>query len=83
MLTYFVVQSFSFGKKGIIIADLPVQVSSQEHALRMAERLALQKPAVVAFSRTGDPKAGEWDPAVILSMHGNVPEEVEEEFAAA
>lgn len=83
MLTYFVVQSYSAGRKGAIIADLPVQASTRDHALRIASRLALSKQAVVAFSRTGDPKAGDWDPAVILVTHGHLPEEVEEEFAAA
>lgn len=83
MITYFVVQSFSRGKKGVVIADTPIQASSEDHALRMAERLASTKQAVVAFSRTGDPKAGEYEPAVILATHGHVPEEIEEEFAAA
>lgn len=83
MITYFVVQSFQRGKKGIILADTPIQAATRDQALRMGERLALSKQAVVVFSRTGDPKDGEWEPAVMLAVHGHVPEEIEEEFAAA
>lgn len=83
MVTYFVVQPYVVGRRGAIIAETPIQASSVDHALRMAERLALQRQAVVAFSRTGEPSTGEWDAAVVLAIHGHVPEEVEEEFAAA
>lgn len=83
MITYFVVQSFQRGKKGIVMPDTPVQAATRDQALRLAERLAPTKQAVVAFSRTGDAKDGEWEPAVILAVHGHVPEEIEDEFAAA
>jgi hypothetical protein len=83
MVTYFVVQPYLMGKRGAIIAETPIQASGVDHALRMAEKLAPQRQAVVAFSRTGEPSTGEWDAAIVLAVHGHVPEGIEEEFAAA
>lgn len=82
MITYFVVQSFSVAKRGAVIPDIPMQLQSKEQAVRTAERLSLSKRAVVAFSRTGDPKTGEYEPAEVLSVFGDVPEEVEEALVA-
>jgi hypothetical protein len=75
MITYFVVQSFSQGKKGRIVPDQAIQAQSAEHAQRMAARLSSSRIGVVAFSRTGDPDAGEYDEAVVLASYGYMPEE--------
>lgn len=82
MITYFVVQSFSAQKKGAITADPPMQAATEEQAKRTAERLSLHKPAVFAFSRTGDPSTGEYEPAEILCSYGELPDGVEEALAA-
>ena len=65
--TYFV-QAFNAGKAGNLKADAPIACKSETGALRTAERLALSKLGVVAFSSTGDPEMGDYDdePTVIF-----------------
>ncbi|MGN6548477.1 MAG: hypothetical protein ACTHJ3_01075 [Pararhizobium sp.] len=82
MITYYVVQAFSAGKRGALVADAPMQATSADHAKRMAERLSRTKVGVVAFSRTGDPAAGEYEDAKILAHYGRLPAEAEEMVAA-
>lgn len=78
MSAYFVVQSFSRGKKGGVIPDIPVQATNTGHARRMAEQLSLQKAAVIAFMREGDPKTGEFEDAKLITALGDVPDEIYE-----
>jgi hypothetical protein len=73
MLTYFVVQSFERTRLGFLSPDAPVQATDKDHALRLAGRLAGIKPGVLAFSRTGDPATGEYENAVVIVSHGEVP----------
>lgn len=82
MVTYYVVQSFSLDRKRRLQADPPVQVASEGQAKRMAARLAqsASKVGVVAFSRTGDPKTGDWDDAILIYRDGGVPSEVADEL---
>lgn len=76
MASYFVVQSFSSGKGGMT-PDTPIQAQSLIHARRLAERLALQKPAVLAFTRDGNPKTGDYgDPKLIFAHGDNLPDEI-------
>lgn len=82
MITYFVVQSFTLGSRGALLADNPVQATGPEHALRLAERLASTKVGVVAFSRSGDLSTGEFEDATVLFMSGDLPTDVQEELAA-
>jgi hypothetical protein len=65
--TYFV-QAFNAGKGRNLKADSPIACKSANGALRTAERLALSKVGVVAFSSTGDPEMGDYDdePTVIF-----------------
>lgn len=78
MITYFVVQSFTRGKKGALLADTPVQASSQDHAFRVLERLAKTKAGVIAFSRSGDPTTGDYENAIILAVSGDLPEDAQD-----
>lgn len=82
MITYFVVQSFTLGSRGALIADDPVEATGAEHARRLAERLAATKIGVVAFSRSGDLGTGEFEDATVLYMSGDLPMEIQEELAA-
>lgn len=76
MVTYFVVLGFQLGKGGILVADEPKEIHGGEgRCVAAAKRLAAQRAGVIAFSRTGDPKLGDWDDAVILWQEGVVPEE--------
>jgi hypothetical protein len=65
--TYFV-QAFNAGKGGNLKAGAAIACKSANGALRTAERLALSKLGVVAFSSTGDPEMGDYDdePTVIF-----------------
>jgi hypothetical protein len=77
MVTYFVVIGFQMGKSGVLIADEPREIhGSQERCVAAGKRLAESRVGVIAFSRTGDPKLGDWDDAVILWRTGVVPEEM-------
>ncbi|ODT80609.1 MAG: hypothetical protein ABS76_15640 [Pelagibacterium sp. SCN 64-44] len=73
-VTHFVVQAYRKGKRGKIEAEEPKVARDENNALAMAERLALSRHAVIAFSRTGDKETGDFDDPVILAMHGAVPD---------
>ncbi|MFC3072390.1 hypothetical protein [Shinella pollutisoli] len=78
MAAYFVVQSYTSGKNGMT-ADAPIQAQSILHARRVAERLAERKPMVLAFTRDGNPKTGDYGEPKLIFAHGNnLPEEVNE-----
>ena len=66
--TSYFVQAFNTGKGGELKADAPIACKSASGALRTAERLALSKLGVVAFSSTGDAEMGDYDdePTVIF-----------------
>jgi hypothetical protein len=66
--TIYVVQAFNAGRGANLKADAPIACKTQTSALRTAERLALSKLGVVAFSSTGDPEMGDYDdePTVIF-----------------
>ena len=66
-ITYFV-QSFIAGRGGNLKADVPIACKTATGAVRTAERLALNKLGVVAFSSAGDPEVGDYDdePTVIF-----------------
>lgn len=79
MVTYFVLVGFQLGKNGVLIADEPQEVhGGNARCLAAAKRLAESRAGVLAFSRTGDPKMGDWNDAVILWKSGVVPEEAYE-----
>lgn len=59
--TIYIVQGYNAGKGGNLKADKPVSCKSSVSALRTAERLALTKLGVVAFSSTGDAETGDYD----------------------
>ncbi len=73
-VTHFVVQAYRKGKRGRIEAEEPKITRDENNAVAMAERLALSRHAVIAFSRTGDKETGDFDDPVILATHGAVPE---------
>jgi hypothetical protein len=51
--TSYFVQAFNAGRGGNLKADAPIACKTATGALRTAERLALSKLGVVAFSSTG------------------------------
>ena len=66
--TSYFVQAFIAGRGGSLKADVPIACKTEAGALRTAERLALSKLGVVAFSSTGDSEMGDYDdePTVIF-----------------
>lgn len=70
----YVVQSFNVGKGDALKADGPIACRSAAAALRTAERLALAKLGVVAFSSGGDPETGDYDEEpTIFFRYGSLP----------
>lgn len=77
-ITYHVVQSFITGTKGIPYAAEPLECRSAGQALKVAAKLAAERPAVVAFSRTGDPDTGDFEDATVIAVFGELPEFADE-----
>lgn len=80
-VTEFTVQPFIVGKGRLRAQDVQI-ASSPDHARRMAERLARHKAGVIALSRRFAPSLGEYDPAVILAQHGDIPGELLDALSA-
>ncbi|OYX79551.1 MAG: hypothetical protein B7Y77_01715 [Bradyrhizobium sp. 35-63-5] len=59
--TVYIVQAFNAGKGKNLKPDAPIVCKSSVGALRTAERLALTKLGVVAFSSTSDPEMCDYD----------------------
>ncbi len=78
-LTYFVVQPFKAvkGHPGGISADEPVPATDHDHAMRLFNRFKESRAGVVAFRRTGSQATGDFEDAVIIARHGNLPSEVD------
>jgi hypothetical protein len=70
----YVVQAFNAGKGGHLKPVSPIVCKSETGALRTAEKLALSKLAVVAFSSTGDPEIGDYDDeSTVFFRKGELP----------
>ena len=74
--THFVVLSFDSAKGDQLKAGAPIMCRTEEGARRTAEKLALSKAGVVAFSTTSDAETGDYDdqPTVFFRT-GQVPAE--------
>jgi hypothetical protein len=73
-VTYFVAMPFLPADDGVAPGEA-VECTSANAAIMRAEALARKEVHVgaVAFSRTGDPAAGEFSDAVLLKAFGEVP----------
>lgn len=79
MQTNFIVQSYSKGPRGKLIADTPFVAKDVAHARRTAERMAAGSPMVIAFTNTGDSETGDFEEPKLIFAHGDpLPPEVEE-----
>jgi len=74
--TNFLVQSLDLAKGDQLKAGAPMVCRTEEGARRTAERLAMSKAGVVAFSTTADAQTGDYDdqPTVFFRA-GRVPAE--------
>jgi hypothetical protein len=73
-VTIHVVQAFEQREDGIAAAE-PKACPSAASARTLAARLASNHVGVIAWSRTGDPELGDWQPAVELVRTGTIPDE--------
>jgi hypothetical protein len=72
--TAYFVQTFDTGRGGHLKPDSPIACKSASGAFRTAEKLALSKFAVVAYSSTRDPEMGDYDDQLVFFRKGQLPE---------
>jgi hypothetical protein len=77
-VTYYVALPFLQGDTGLPVAGAAEECQSPSGAVRRAEVLSRATGSVgaVAFSRTGDPMAGEFSDAQLLKRFGDVPDDL-------
>ena len=75
-VTIHVVQAFEQREDGIVASD-PRACPSAGSARTLAAQLARTHVGVIAWSRTGEPELGDWQPAVELVRTGTIPDEFE------
>lgn len=72
----FLVQAFNIAKGDQLKPDKPIVCRSAEGARRTAQRLALSKAGVVAFSTTSDEETGDYDEEPkVFYREGRIPDE--------
>lgn len=79
-VTYYVAMPFLRDEAGSVVAGAAEECQSPATALRRAEfmsRLA-DHIGAIAFSRSGDPMAGEFSDAKLLRKFGDVPDDLSE-----
>ena len=79
-ITYYVAMPFLRDDAGSLVAGAAEECQSAATGLRRAEILsrAAGHIGAVAFSRSGDPMAGEFGDAKLLRKFGDVPEDLSE-----
>lgn len=75
-VTYFVALPIIVGGDGELFAGDGVECRSAQEAVGKASRLAGSHAGAVAFSRSGDPATGEFEPAVVLARFGDLPSDL-------
>jgi hypothetical protein len=77
-VTYYVALPFVQDDTGAPVAGAAEECQSSSGAVRRAEVLSRTAGSVgaVAFSRTGDPKIGEFSDAQLLKKFGEVPDDL-------
>lgn len=82
MQTYFVVQPYQETNRGALVALPAIAAKDADQALRLLAQQKRVTAGVIAFSRRGDPEAGDYEDAVVLSRWGRVPDDDTAEAAA-
>ncbi len=77
-VTYYVALPFTRDESGETVAGNAEECQSATTALRRAEIMSRAPGSIgaVAFSRTGDPMAGEFGDAHLLRKFGHVPDDL-------
>jgi hypothetical protein len=77
--TYYVALAVARSDDGSLAAEVGIECPNPKAAVGRARGLAAQaKTGAVAYSRTGEPELGEFDPAVVLATFGEVPDDLSE-----
>ena len=79
-ITYYVALPFLRDDTGTLVAGAAEECQSSTTALRRAEMLskAVGNIGAIAFSRSGDPMAGEFSDAQLIRKFGEVPDDLSE-----
>jgi hypothetical protein len=79
-ITYYVALPFLKDDTGSLVPGAAEECQSSSSALRRAEMLsrAAGHIGAIAFSRSGDPMAGEFSDAKLLKAFGEVPNDLSE-----
>lgn len=75
-VTYYVAIQFVRRPDGSLVAQRPVECADADAAIACAKTMTRKEAGAIAFSRTGDPDRGEFDPAVVLARFGEVPVDI-------
>jgi hypothetical protein len=77
-ITYYVAMPFLQDETGMLVAGVAEECQHSTGALRRAEAMARATGSIgaVAFSRSGDPMAGEFSDARVLKTFGQVPDDL-------
>ena len=77
-VTYYVALPFLQDEAGSPVAGAAEECQTSSGAVRRAEILSRSPGSIgaVAFSRTGDPMAGEFSDALLLKKFGEVPDDL-------
>jgi hypothetical protein len=76
-VTYYVAIQFARRADGSLVAQRPLECADADAAIAAAKTMTRDGAAgAVAFSRTGNPDRGEFDPAVVLGSFGDVPDDI-------
>jgi hypothetical protein len=81
-VTYYVAMPFLQDEAGMPVAGTAEECQHSSAALRRAETMSRTAGNIgaVAFSRSGDPMAGEFDEARVLRKFGQVPDDLVSQF---
>jgi hypothetical protein len=75
-VTYYVALAFDRGEDGALVPKEGVECPSTNAAVARTKTLALVEVGSVAFSRSGDPAIGEFEPAHVLAQFGDLPDDL-------
>jgi hypothetical protein len=76
-ITYYVALPFVRSEEGDLVAGEPRDYQLANAAVRGARSMAAISAGAIAFSRTGNPAIGEFQPAHILARFGETSDEVD------
>ncbi len=74
-VAYYVALPFDRNEEGELVPGEEQECQTDRAAIRRAKSMANIHAGAVAFSRSGDPKTGEFEPAEVLRRFGDVPAE--------